>query len=340
MRLAFLGTPDVAARTLRALHGAGHDVRVVVTRRDARRGRGSDLLPSPVKAVAEELGLPVAHTPDAVIGSGAELAVVVAYGRIIKANVLAELPMVNVHFSLLPRWRGAAPVERAVLAGDTETGVCLMKLDEGLDTGPVFARRAVEIGPEETAGELRSRLAELGTEMLLEALAEGLPEPVPQAGEATYAAKLDPAELHLDFSLPAEVCLRVVRVGRAWTTWRGRRLIVHRARLVRAGRAGGDLVPAGGDLVPAGGDLVPAGGDLVPGGGDLVLAGGTVGAGENLPAERVPGELAPGELAGDFVGTGDGVLQLLAVQPEGKASMPAGEWLRGARAKPGERLGT
>ncbi len=311
MRLAFLGTPEVAARTLRALYDAGHDVRVVVTRRDARRGRGSELLPSPVKTVANELGLPVAHTTDAVIGSGAELGVVVAYGRIIRANVLAELPMVNVHFSLLPRWRGAAPVERAILAGDAETGVCLMKLDEGLDTGPVFAHRSVEIGPEETAGELRSRLAELGTEMLLEVLAEGLPEPVPQAGEATYAAKLDPAELHLDFTLPAEACLRVVRVGRAWTTWRGRRLIVHRARLVRAGA---DLVAAEG---------TPA--DRVPG--------------DNLPAQRVPGELAPGELAGDFVGTGGGTLQLLVVQPEGKAAMPAGEWPRGARAKPGECLG-
>ena len=292
--------------------------------------------------MATELGLPVAHTPEAVIGSGAELGVVVAYGRIIRGNVLAEVPMVNVHFSLLPRWRGAAPVERAILAGDGETGVCLMKLDEGLDTGPVFARRSVEIRPEETAGELRSRLADLGTEMLLEVLAEGLPEPVPQAGEATYAAKLDPAELHLDFTLPAEACLRVIRVGRAWTTWRGRRLIVHRARLVRAGVAGAGLVPAGG--TPAqlvAGERVPA--ELVP--GERVpsdLAGGTPAqlvAGENLPAERVPAELAAGELAGDFVGTGDGTLQLLVVQPEGKAAMPAGEWLRGARPKPGERLG-
>ena len=292
--------------------------------------------------MATELGLPVAHTPEAVIGSGAELGVVVAYGRIIRGNVLAEVPMVNVHFSLLPRWRGAAPVERAILAGDGETGVCLMKLDEGLDTGPVFARRSVEIRPEETAGELRSRLADLGTEMLLEVLAEGLPEPVPQAGEATYAAKLDPAELHLDFTLPAEACLRVIRVGRAWTTWRGRRLIVHRARLVRAGVAGAGLVPAGG--TPAqlvAGERVPA--ELVP--GERVpsdLAGGTPAqlvAGENLPAERVPAELAAVELAGDFVGTGDGTLQLLVVQPEGKAAMPAGEWLRGARPKPGERLG-
>jgi methionyl-tRNA formyltransferase len=353
LRLAFLGTPEVAARTLRALYGAGHDLRLVVTRRDARRGRGSELLPSPVKAVATELGLPVAHTPDAVIGSGAELGVVVAYGRMIRGNVLAEVPMVNVHFSLLPRWRGAAPVERAILAGDAETGVCLMKLDEGLDTGPVFARRSVEIRPEETAGELRSRLADLGTKMLLEVLAEGLPEPVPQAGEATYAAKLDPVDLHLDFTLPAEVCLRVVRVGRAWTTWRGRRLIVHRARLVRAGVAGADLVPAGervpaelvpGERVPAElvpGERVPA--ELVP--GERVpseLAGGAPAQlvpGANLPAERVPAELAAGELVGDFVGTGDGTLQLLVVQPEGKAAMPAGEWLRGARPKPGERLG-
>ena len=255
MQLAFLGTPPVAAATLRSVIGAGHDVRVVVTRRDARRGRGGELGPSPVKIAAAEFGLPVSYDAAAVVGSGAELGVVVAYGRIIKPDVLEKVPMVNVHFSLLPRWRGAAPVERAVLAGDTETGVCLMKLEEGLDTGPVFARRAVDIGPEETVTELRGRLGDLGTEMLLGALSQGFPEPVAQVGEPTYANKIDPSELYLDFELPAEVCLRSVRVGRAWTTWRGRRLIVHRARLVDRG-SGGDApatVLAPGELA---GDLV------------------------------------------------------------------------------------
>lgn len=273
---------------------AGHKVCVVVTRRDARRGRGAELGPSPVKVVANELGLPVAYDPAAVVASGAELGVVVAYGRIIKPDVLAKVPFVNVHFSLLPRWRGAAPVERAILAGDTETGVCLMKLEEGLDTGGVFACRAVAIGPEETAAELRRRLGQLGTDMLLDALSQGFPEPVPQVGEPTYAAKLAPSELRLDFGQPAEVCLRTVRVGKAWTTWRGRRLIVQRARLVEAPAA---------------------------------CAGGGPPKG-------------PGELAGDVVGTGAGALQLVVVQPEGKAPMGAAEWLRGARPRPGERLGT
>jgi methionyl-tRNA formyltransferase len=121
--LAFLGTPEVAAGTLRALAAAGYEVAVVVTRPDTRRGRGNDASPSPVKVAAGQLGLPVVHKAADVVGTGAELGVVVAYGRIIKPEVLAAVPMVNVHFSLLPRWRGAAPVERAILAGDTETGV-------------------------------------------------------------------------------------------------------------------------------------------------------------------------------------------------------------------------
>lgn len=234
MRLAFLGTPEVAAGTLRALVAAGHDVVAVVTRPDARRGRGPGLSPSPVKRAAAELGLPVGHRPSELVDCGVELGVVVAYGRIIKPDVLAVVPMVNVHFSLLPRWRGAAPVERAILAGDPETGVCLMALEEGLDTGPVYSRVVTPIGPEETAAELRQRLGRLGDELLLGVLATGLPEPQPQAGEPLYAAKLEPEELRLDFSRPAVELHRVVRVGRAWTTFRGRRLLVLAARLVAA----------------------------------------------------------------------------------------------------------
>ena len=270
-----------------------------------------------MKVVAAEFGLPVSYDAAAVVGSGAELGVVVAYGRIIKPDVLAKVPMVNVHFSLLPRWRGAAPVERAVLAGDTETGVCLMKLEEGLDTGPVFARRAVEIGPDEIVTDLRRRLGDLGTEMLLGALGQGFPEPLAQVGEPTYANKVDPSEFRLDFELPAEVCLRSVRVGRAWTTWRGRRLIVQRARLADHGSdedGGGRLAET---PVPAG--PTPAGPTPV--------------------AEARTTALKPGELAGDLVGTGAGTLQLLVVQPEGKPSMAAPHWLRGARPRPGDRLG-
>jgi methionyl-tRNA formyltransferase len=232
VKLAFLGTPEVAAGTLRALVGAGHDVLVVVTRADSRRGRGPARSPSPVKAAAVELGLPVVHKPAEIVGFEPELGVVVAYGRIVKPDLLAQVPMVNVHFSLLPRWRGAAPVERAILAGDTETGVCLMELEEGLDTGPVYARAATPLGEEETADELRARLGRIGTELLLRSLAEGLGAPAPQVGEPVYAPKVEPAELRLDLSLPAEVVGRTVRIGRAWTTFRGKRLLVWKARVL------------------------------------------------------------------------------------------------------------
>ena len=176
--------------------------------------------------------MPVSHRPADLIGSGAELGVVVAYGRLVKPDVLAALPMVNVHFSLLPRWRGAAPVERAVLAGDAETGVCLMALEEGLDTGPVYACSATPIRPQETVQELRQRLGQMGNALLLGTLRRGLPPPVPQAGEPVYAAKMEPGELKLDFSQPAAQLERVVRLGRAWTTVRGRRLLVHEARAI------------------------------------------------------------------------------------------------------------
>jgi methionyl-tRNA formyltransferase len=236
VKLAFLGTPEVAAGTLRALVEAGQDVVAVVTRADTRRSRGPASSPSPVKAAAVELGLPVVYKPADMLASRPELGVVVAYGRLIKPDVLAEVPMVNVHFSLLPRWRGAAPVERAILAGDPETGVCLMQLEEGLDTGPLYARATTPISEEETADELRARLGRIGTDLLLRSLAEGLPVPVPQEGEPTYAAKVEPAELQLDFSLPAELVNRSVRVGRAWTTFRGKRLLVRRARVLADGQ--------------------------------------------------------------------------------------------------------
>src|SRR5207244_10011717 len=153
---------------------------------DRKRGRGGDLVPSPVKRTATELGLRVVSPErckevlDDIAGSGAELGVVVAFGQLIPQSVLAALPsgFVNVHFSLLPRWRGAAPVERAILAGDDETGVCLMTLEEGLDTGPVHGWVRLEIGRDETADELRHRLVDAGVELLVTQLREGLADPV------------------------------------------------------------------------------------------------------------------------------------------------------------------
>lgn len=240
MKLVYLGTPDMAVAPLEALVDAGHEVVLVVTRVDKRRGRGSATAPSPVKAAALELGLTVSHSvddvPTAVRDHGAELGVVVAFGQIIKPPVLAVIPMVNLHFSLLPRWRGAAPVERALLAGDAVTGVCVMALEEGLDTGGIYARSEVPIGPETTAVELRSELVEVGTALLVDTLARPLDEwvggPEPQTGEVTHAAKFSAGDFEIDWSAPAVDVHRLIRVGGAWTTFRGKRLKVNEARLV------------------------------------------------------------------------------------------------------------
>jgi methionyl-tRNA formyltransferase len=269
---------------LRAVVADGHDVRLVVTRADKRRGRGGTLMPSPVKAAAQDLGLPVTDRVDDVIDAGAELGVVVAFGRLIKPHVLDALPMVNVHFSLLPRWRGAAPLERAILAGDAETGVCLMELEEGLDTGPVYVCSRLGIGAEETAAELRARLVDAGTDLLIDSLRTGLGTPTPQEGEPTYADKIDPAEHHIDWTRRAEAIHRVIRIGDAWTTFRGKRLKILRARLLENG-------------------------------------------------------LAPGAFDDVRVGAGDGALELVEVQPEGKGPMAAADWRNGARPQPDERLG-
>jgi methionyl-tRNA formyltransferase len=234
VRLVYLGTPEMAVPPLRALVDAGFDVALVVTRVDKRRGRGPDLTASPVKAAAVELGLPVSHGVDDVLAVDADLGVVVAFGQLIKPHVLAKLPMVNLHFSLLPRWRGAAPVERALLAGDTETGVCLMQLEEGLDTGPVYATVRVPIGPNSTAAELRKELVEVGTGLLVQRLQAGLGTPVPQTGEATYAAKLRSEELQIDWSRPPADIDRLVRLGGAWTSLHGKRLKIVAAELVDA----------------------------------------------------------------------------------------------------------
>jgi methionyl-tRNA formyltransferase len=259
-RLVFLGTPDAAVEPLRTLVASGHDVALVVSRPDKRRGRGAAPAPSPVKEAALELGLAVTDSLADVVDTGAELGVVVAYGRIIPSSVLRTVPMVNLHFSLLPRWRGAAPVERAILEDDAETGVCLMAVEAGLDTGGVYAVAATTIGTEETAEELRQRLVTLGCGLLEEHLGRGLaglPVPRDQVGTPSYAEKIRPGELELDWEQPASQLRRVVRVGRAWTTFRRRRLGIHRASAVPddsghprggpIGRLHGVDVTAGGD---------------------------------------------------------------------------------------------
>jgi methionyl-tRNA formyltransferase len=248
-----------------------------------------------------QLGLAVTDRVADVLDSGADLGVVVAYGRLIKPPVLGSIPFLNIHFSLLPRWRGAAPVERAILAGDAETGVCLMTLEEGLDTGPVHARSSVVIGEEESASALTERLGVLGTSLLIENLAgwpASLGEPIEQEGEATYAAKIDPAELEIDWSRSAVEIDRLIRIGGAWTTWRGRRLIVRRARPVDTA---------------------------------VALPPGSAGSPAPVPA-------APGTLAGPLVASGDGALELIEVQGEGRAPQGFSTWANGARPAEGERF--
>jgi methionyl-tRNA formyltransferase len=247
----YLGTPEIGVAPLLALHAGGHDITLVVSRPDTRRGRRGHAAPSPVKAAAVELGLPVSDSLDDVAESGADLGVVAAYGRIIPVTVLERVPMINIHYSLLPRWRGAAPVERAILAGDRETGVCVMAVEEGLDTGAVYDRRVLEIGEHETADELRTRLVYASTEVLLAVLHDGLDAPVPQEGEPTYADKIEPTDLELDWARSAVQLERVVRVGGAWTTFRGQRLKVWRARAhddpphLQPGQLEGDRVGTG-----------------------------------------------------------------------------------------------
>ncbi len=234
-RLAYLGTPQLAVAPLVALLDAGFPVTDVVTRADTRRGRRGSASASPVKRVALDAGLAVHHRVDDLLGQGIGLGVVVAFGQLVRPHVLAEIPMVNLHFSLLPRWRGAAPVERAILAGDHRTGVCLMRVDEGLDTGPVYGSVELAIGATESADSLRQRLVEAGSRLLVQQLTDGLGAPAAQLGEPTYAAKLTAADLRLDWTQPSERNARVIRLGGAWTTLGGRRLKVLSAEVVGDG---------------------------------------------------------------------------------------------------------
>lgn len=240
MRLIFMGTPDFAVPALDALHAAGHDVACVYTRAPQPAGRGQKERPSPVHARAAALGLPV-RTPRtlrdpaeqaAFAGLGADVVVVVAYGLILPQPIL-DAPArgcLNIHASLLPRWRGAAPIQRAVISGDAETGVAIMAMEAGLDTGPVLVSEATAIGPHDTAGTLHDRLAALGARLIVDALARLdrlAPVPQPEAG-VTYAAKIDKAEARVDWTRPAAEVDRLIRglspFPGAWTGIGGARV--------------------------------------------------------------------------------------------------------------------
>ena len=214
MKLIFAGTPEFAARALDALVAAGHEVVLVLTQPDRPAGRGMSLQASPVKRVAVERAIPVLQPPTLrepgiqaeIADFSADLMVVAAYGLILPQAVL-DLPRfgcINIHASLLPRWRGAAPIQRAILAGDHETGVCIMQMEAGLDTGPVLAREALTIAGDETAGSLHDRLAALGARLTVDVLATWPHTAVAQSKEGvTYAAKIEKSEALVDWSLSA-----------------------------------------------------------------------------------------------------------------------------------------
>lgn len=265
MKLVFMGTPEFSVPALRAL-AARHQVLAVYTQPPRPAGRGQALRPSPVQLAAEALGLPVRHPvslkPAEVQAEfaalGADLAVVVAYGLILPRAVL-EAPRfgcLNIHASILPRWRGAAPIHRAILEGDAETGVAIMQMEPGLDTGPVRLMRRVAIGAEETTGDLHDRLAALGAEAVVEVagdLAGHPPVPQPEVG-VTYARKIDKAEARVDWSLPAVQVDRLIRglspFPGAWTLAGGERLKLLRSRV--AGGAGAPGQVLGGLTVACG----------------------------------------------------------------------------------------
>ena len=256
IRSAFLGTPRSAVPTLEALARVS-DLQLVITRPNRPRGRSKTPEASPVKSTARILGADVAQPADgaalATVLSGLDLdvAVVAAFGMIIPSDVLA-MPtngMVNVHYSLLPRWRGAAPVERAILAGDPTTGITLLQMEAGLDTGGILAHWETAIGADEAAGELTDRLAVAGAELLahhLERIVAGHVAAEPQdEGASTYASMLSSAEARLDFTRPADFVVRMVRAFNprpgAHTRWRGDRFKIHAARPVSGSRQPGQI---------------------------------------------------------------------------------------------------
>ncbi len=257
MRVVFMGTPEFSVPVLEALHAA-HEVVCVYCQPPRPAGRGKKDRPSPVQARAEALGLPVRHPVSLRSGDaqaefaalGADVAVVVAYGLILPQAVL-DAPRrgcLNIHASLLPRWRGAAPIHRAIMAGDTETGVAIMRMEAGLDTGPVLLEARTRIGAEETTADLHDRLSAMGARLIVEALSrlDSL-VPVPQDGEGvTYAAKIDKAEARIDWSAPAGEVDRLIRglspFPGAWTEIAGERVKLLRSRIAEgSGRPGAVL---------------------------------------------------------------------------------------------------
>jgi len=302
-RVIFFGTPEIAVGPLRALVAAGFVVDLVVTGIDKRRGRGSQTSPSPVKETAHELQLPVSHdVADAIAlvtknraNSASEanryLGVVVAYGHIISAEALQALPMINIHYSLLPRWRGAAPVERALLAGDEQTGVCIMQVVEQLDAGDILSSATTQISQTDTTASLRARLGEIATPLLIDVLSNGVTATKPQSGDVVVAAKITHVDLEIDWSKPAAVIDRQVRVGGAFTFFNDKRFKIHSLKV-----SAEIFISESGNMMVV---------------NDRVL-----------------------------VACGQGVVELVEVQPEGKPRVSAQDWKKGARLDTQSRLGS
>ncbi|MDP5334305.1 MAG: methionyl-tRNA formyltransferase [Paracoccaceae bacterium] len=258
MRVVFMGTPDFSVPVLEALVEAGHDIAAVYCQPPRPAGRGKKETPTPVHQHALALGLPVRHpvslkSPEAqadFAALDADVAVVVAYGLILPQAVL-DAPRhgcLNIHASLLPRWRGAAPIHRAIMAGDAETGICIMQMEAGLDTGPVLLREATPIGAEETTGQLHDRLSQMGARLIVDALArldDLVPSVQPEAG-VTYAAKIDKAEAAVDWTRPATQVDRLIRglspFPGAWTLHDGQRIKLLGARLADGAGAPGEVL--------------------------------------------------------------------------------------------------
>lgn len=256
MRVVFMGTPDFSGPTLNALHEV-HDIVAVYCQPPRPAGRGKADRPTPVHARAVELGLPVRHpvslrSEDAAkdfADLDADVAVVVAYGLILPQAILdaPRLGCLNIHASLLPRWRGAAPIHRAILSGDAETGICIMQMEAGLDTGPVLVRERTPIGVDETTSELHDRLAVMGARMIVQVLSQPLPKPTPQAAlGVTYAAKIDKAEARIDWTRPAVEVDRQIRglspFPGAWCEVDGERVKMLRSRLANGDGAPGQVL--------------------------------------------------------------------------------------------------
>ncbi|MFL6080499.1 MAG: methionyl-tRNA formyltransferase [Ornithinibacter sp.] len=326
MRLVVAGTPQTAVPSLLALVGSRHEVAAVVTRPDARAGRGRTLAPSPVKQVALEHGIevlspPTPRDPDFLARLGEiapDCCPVVAYGALLP-KVALDLPVhgwVNLHFSLLPAWRGAAPVQRALMAGDDVTGATTFVIDEGLDTGPVLGTLTEAVRPHDTAGTLLDRLATAGAGLLLatmDGLADGSLQAVPQPAEGvSLAPKLSTDEARVRWSLPAHVVDRHVRgctpAPGAWTTFRGERVKVGPVRF-----AAGGVGAASGSSGPT--RVMPAR--------------------DGVPLE--PGELHVSKQA-VLVGTASVPVELGELRPHGKKPMASADWARGMRIATGERF--